>query len=69
MQKDMNHIFQTFVQASKDRSKNKFKAKNPDVYRNRSHIKCYNFYQQCEDYFATYKASGPNQIPFAAFFL
>ncbi len=29
----------------------------------------YNFCQKYEDYFATIEAIGPNQIPFAAFFL
>ena len=30
---------------------------------------CYNFCQQCEDYFATAGATGPTRIPFAASFL
>ncbi len=42
--------------------------KTPDVYRGRSHMKCYNFSQQCEDHFAICGATGPNRIPFAAFF-
>ncbi len=46
-----------------------FKTKTPDVYRDRSHMECYNFCQQCEDHFATCGATGPNQIPFAASFL
>ena len=29
---------------------------------------CYNFCQQCEDYFAIAKAMGPTRIPFAASF-
>ncbi len=32
-------------------------------------MKCYNFYQQCEDYFATARATEPNQILFATSFL
>ena len=32
-------------------------------------MECYNFCQQCEDYFATAGAKGPNRIPFAASFL
>ncbi len=32
-------------------------------------MECYNFCQQCEDHFAIYGATGPNRIPFAAFFL
>ena len=30
---------------------------------------CYNFCQQCENYFATAEATGPTRIPFAASFL
>ncbi len=68
IQKDMDHLLQTFLQASKGGSGDKVKAKTPDVYCGRSHIECYNFCQQCEDHFATCKATGPNQIPFAASF-
>ncbi len=57
---------QTFFYALKGRSENKFEAKTPDVYCNK---KYYNFYQQCEDHFATAGASRPNRIPFATFFL
>ncbi len=32
-------------------------------------MECYNFCQQCEDYFAICGATGPNQIQFAASFL
>ncbi len=32
-------------------------------------MECYNFCQQCKDYFVTCGATRPNQIPFAAFFL
>ena len=41
----------------------------PDVYYRMSHIDCYNFYQQCENYFATARATGPIQIFFAMSFL
>ena len=47
----------------------KLKARSPDVYRGKSHMDCYNFCQQCEDYFATAGATGPTRIPFAASFL
>ena len=30
---------------------------------------CYNFCQECKEYFATAGAKGPNRIPFAASFL
>ena len=45
------------------------KARSPDVYCGKSHMECYNFCQQCEDYFATARAKGPNHIPFATSFL
>ena len=68
-QKDIDHLLQTFLQASKGGSGDKLKAKTPDVYRSRFHMECYNFSQQCKDYFATCGATGPNRIPFAASFL
>ena len=37
----------------------KLKARSSDIYRGKSHIDCYNFCQQCEDYFATAGATGP----------
>ncbi len=58
-----------FFQASKGGSGDKLKAKTPDVYCGRSYMECYSFYQQCEDYFATCGATGPNRILFAASFL
>ena len=39
------------------------------MYRGKSHMEYYNFCQQCEDYFATDRAKGANQIPFATSFL
>ena len=44
------------------------KARFPNVYKGDNHMACYNFCQECEDYFATAGAKGPNCIPFAAFF-
>ena len=46
-----------------------FKARFPEIYSGNSHMKCYKFCQQCKDYFDTARATGPNQIPFAASFL
>ncbi len=69
MQKDMNHLLQTFFQALKGGFRDKLKAKTPDVYRGRFHMEYYNFCQQCEDNFATCGATGPNQILFIASFL
>ena len=37
----------------------KLKARSPDLYRGKSHMDCYNFCQQCEDYFATVGATEP----------
>ena len=48
--------------------RDKLKARSPDVYRGKSHMDCYNFCQQCEDYFATTGAMGPTRILFAASF-
>ena len=47
----------------------KLKARFPDVYCGKSHMDCSNFCQQYEDFFATPRAIGPTQIPFAASFL
>ena len=44
-------------------------AKSTDIYCDTSYIEYYNFCQQCKDYFAIVRATKPNQIPFAAFFL
>ena len=45
------------------------KARFPDIYWGKTYIVCYNFFQQCKDYFATAGATGPNRVPFAATFL
>ena len=42
----------------------KLKARSLDVYREKSHIDCYNSCQQCEDYFANAGAMGSPQISF-----
>ena len=44
-------------------------ARFSDFYYGNSHMDCYQFCQQCEDYFKTTKAKGLNRIPFAALFL
>ena len=44
-------------------------AHSLDVYYEKSHMDCYNFCQQCDDYFATVEAIGPTRILFAASFL
>ena len=68
-QQNLDKIIQTFFHASKSRSRDKLKAKTPNIYGGRSDMECYNFCQQYENHFATYGATGPNRIPFAAFFL
>ncbi len=69
IQKDINHLFQTFLQASKGGSGDKLKAKIPYIYHGGSYMEYYNFCQQYKDYFATCGATGPNRILFAASFL
>ena len=44
------------------------KARFPELYYSKTHIECYNFIQQCEDYFAIAGAKKPNCVPFAAIF-
>ena len=45
------------------------KGQAPDLYRDKTHMKCYNFCKQCEDNFATAVATEMNRILFAATFL
>lgn len=45
------------------------KPRAPDVYKGKSHMDCYNFIQQCEDYFAMSGATCHNRVPFAAGYL
>ena len=45
------------------------KAKTPETYSGKSHMDCYYFCQQCEDYFETLDATGMNCTLFAATFL
>ena len=44
------------------------KVKTPETYSEKSHMDCYHFCQQCEDYFETSSATGMNRTPFAATF-
>ena len=46
-----------------------FKARNPDFYYGGSHMECFYFCRQCEDYFNTVGATGHKRVPFAALFL
>ena len=61
-------VIETKPAAIKDPQKCLQKAWLPDVYRSNNHMACYNFCQQCEDYFTTARAKRPDCIPFAAFF-
>ena len=44
------------------------KARFPDIYWGKTHLECYNFFQQCKDYFTTAGAMGPNRVLFVATF-
>ena len=45
------------------------KAWFSDIYWGKTHVECYNFFQQCKDHFTTAGATGQNGVPFAATFL
>ena len=69
----MLQILKTVLEAqaptnSKQSPDKLLKVCSPNMNHGKSHIKCYNFCQQCEDYFATVKAKGVNQIFFAMSF-
>ena len=46
----------------------KLKTRSLDVYCGKSYMDCYNFCQQCKNYFATARTIGPTQTSFAASF-
>ena len=67
---DLQHIFKTVLEAqaptiSEEPWNKLLKACFLDVYCGKFHIKCYNFCQQCEDYFTNVGAREANQILFA----
>ena len=72
-EKDLQKILRIVLKArappSDGTRKKLLKARSLDIYCGKSHIECYNFCQQCEDYFATAGAKGPNCILFATSFL
>ena len=45
------------------------KARSPKIYSGKSHMDCYYFCQQCEDYFEISGATRMNCTPFTAIFL
>ena len=49
--------------------KRPLKARFPDIYWDKTHLECYNFFQQCKDHFISADATGLNRVPFAATFL
>ena len=73
IEKDLQRIFKTIPEAqaptnSEEPRDKHLKARFPDVYHEKFHMECFNFYQQCEDYFITVEARGANQIFFAMSF-
>lgn len=71
---NLKQILKTVLEAqasiTSEESINKLlKARFPDVYCGKSHMECYNFYQQFEDYFTIIRAKDVNQILFATSFL
>ena len=49
--------------------KRPFKARTPKIYSEKSHMNCYYFCQQCDNYFKTSDAIKINRTPFATIFL
>ena len=49
--------------------KRPLKTRFPNIYWGKTHLECYNFFQQCEDHFATSNVTGSNRVLFAATFL
>ncbi len=53
---------------ARDNTARPLKPQNPDLYYGNSHMECYYFYQQCEDYFEVRGSPGHKLVPFAAGF-
>ena len=60
---------QAQAQALAEPRERPLKARTPETYSGKSHIDCYHFCQQCEDYFEISGATGMNRTPFIAIFL
>ena len=75
LQKAIKLALELFVKGQKHGQANSaprnraLKARNPDLYYRSSHMECYYFCQQCEDYFDTPGAKGYKRVPFATSFL
>ena len=59
---------QAQAQALAEPRERPLKARTPETYSGKSHIDCYYFCQQCEDYFKTSGTTGMNHTPFTATF-
>ena len=59
---------QAQVQALAELWERPLKARTPEIYSGKSHMGCYHFCQQYEDYFETSGGIGMNCTPFAATF-
>ena len=60
---------QAQAQALAEPQERPLKARTSEIYSGKSHMDCYHFCQQCEDYFKTSGAIGMNRTPFTATFL
>ena len=60
---------QAQAQALAEPQERPLKARTSETYSRKSHMDCYHFCQQYEDYFETSGATGMNRTPFAATFL
>ena len=56
----------TQAQALAEQQERPLKARTAEIYSEKSHMDCYHFCQQCEDYFETSGATGINCTPFTA---
>lgn len=77
LKNDLQHIFKTILEAKilitliailNKYFQRLFKAKFPNVYHGKTHMECYNFCQQCKNYFAMAGVKVPNYILFVVFF-
>ena len=60
---------QARAQALAEPQERPLKPRTRETYSGKSHMNCYHFCQQCENYFETLGATGMNCTPFAATFL
>ena len=71
--KDLQQTFKTVLEAQAPTSIKKpwnklLKAHSPDIYRRKFHMECYNFCQQCEEYFTTAEVRKTSWIFFVISF-